>query len=232
MAINKVIHAVWLGGKLNSFSSACIDDWDKQGYTYKLWKDSDPFVVKLINECEFARECYERKLYAFVTDYLRLKILSLEGGLYLDTDVTINKDPFPLFENVQFAAGWENERNLCNAVIYATTESKILSKLIYFYEHEIMRSPLYMGPEILTTKLVEQDFQHVEACTLFEQAYFYAYDGTTVQENNEIERYLTHWYQHSWKDSKGMSFIKSKHQGFFGKLYTYQKSFFRLRHKK
>ena len=89
-ATNKTIHAIWLGNRLPPLAHVCIDDWRKQGYDYKLWLDTDPQIKRWIQECTFARECYQRGLLAFVTDYLRLKILTQEGGLYLDTDVTIN----------------------------------------------------------------------------------------------------------------------------------------------
>ncbi|CAH6807121.1 Mannosyltransferase [Vibrio chagasii] len=232
MKQNKTIHAIWLGGTPNSFSNACIDDWEKQGFTYKLWLDDNPIVIDLINGCEFARECYKRKLYAFVTDYLRLKILSIEGGLYLDTDVTISNNPFPLFEGVRFAAGWESDKFLGNAIIYADKESKILAKIVDFYENEIMNSPLYMGPKILSHKLTVDAFQDLEPCRLFDQAYFYAYDGEKLLNiNSHIPRYMTHWYQHSWKSNKGIVFLKSKHKGLWGKLYTYQKYFFKIKGK-
>ncbi|MCZ8501967.1 glycosyltransferase [Vibrio lentus] len=221
-----------VGRHSNSFSNACIDDWDKQGFNYKVWLDDDPLIQELIDNCEFSRECYKRKLYAFVTDYLRLKILSIEGGLYLDTDVTISKDPFPLFEGLHFAAGWESKNFLGNAIIYADKDSKILSKLLDFYESEIMKSPLYMGPKVLSHKLTVDGFQDLESCRLFEQAYFYAYDGDKLLDiNNNIPRYMTHWYQHSWKSNKGIVFLKSKHKNVWGKLYTHQKYLFKLKGK-
>lgn len=92
-----LIHAIWLGGCLPSITHICIDDWSKQGYQYKLWTDADPKIKDWIAHCKFAKKCYDKGLYAFVTDCLRLKILAEEGGLYLDVDVTINNDPFPLF---------------------------------------------------------------------------------------------------------------------------------------
>jgi mannosyltransferase OCH1-like enzyme len=232
MKQNKTIHAIWLGGTPNSFSNACIDDWEKQGFTYKLWLDDNPVVIDLINGCEFARECYKRELYAFVTDYLRLKILSLEGGLYLDTDVTITKDPFPLFDELSFSAGWESDKFLGNAIIYADKNSKILAKLVHFYENEIMSSSLYMGPKVLSYKLTHDGFQELEPCRLYEQAYFYAYDGKKLLDiNSHTPRYMTHWYQHSWKSNKGIIFLKSKHKGVWGKLYTQQKYLFKIKNK-
>ncbi|WP_301182226.1 glycosyltransferase [Vibrio sp. PID17_43] len=103
-----------------------------------------------MNECEFAKECYDRKLYAFVSDYLRLKVLQHEGGLYLDTDVTIRKKPFHLFEGQQFVIGFASENHVGISTIYSMPDSDVLNDVICFYENEIMQSPLFMGPKIMS----------------------------------------------------------------------------------
>ena len=41
-------------------------------------------------EIEYAKEAYERRKYAFVSDYLRLYIL-FSRGVYMDTDVKVLK---------------------------------------------------------------------------------------------------------------------------------------------
>ena len=219
------IHAVWLGTKISPLALCCLDDWNKQGYAYTLWTESDKVIAKWINECDFAKKCYSRGLFAFVTDYLRLKILSAEGGLYLDTDVTIRKNPFELFQDSEFCAGHENEKQIGNAIIYARPESKILEELILFYEHGIMSSPLYMGPEIITNILSITEHNH----KIFDREFFYGYSGDGKQLKENADSYLVHWYQHSWKRNNGLAFIKSKHKNIFWLFYEHQKEFFRFR---
>lgn len=226
---NKVIHAIWLGDRLPPLAHVCIDDWKKQGYTYQLWLDSDPQIKHWIRECTFARECYQRGLLAFVTDYLRLKILAQEGGLYLDTDVTINRDPFPLFESVSFGVGYESEKLLGTAVIYARKDSVLLSELVRFYEEEIMSSPLYMGPDIMTEFLSRKLNSTDEATLVAPVHYFYNYQGEAIHFEASDDRYMTHWFQHSWKRSSGLIFLRAKSKGLSGYLYEWQKEFFRLR---
>ena len=101
--MNETIHAIWLGSRMPPLAHACIDDWSKQGYHYRLWTESDQAINEWVDSCAFAKVCYQKKLYAFVSDYLRLKVLQRDGGLYLDTDVTIRKDPFPLFSGLQLS---------------------------------------------------------------------------------------------------------------------------------
>lgn len=97
----------WATG-LPPLAHVCIDDWRKQGYDYKLWLDTDPQIKDPgVHLCSGV--LINGALLAFVTDYLRLKILTQEGGLYLDTDAPINQDPFPLFESVAFGVN-ESDR--------------------------------------------------------------------------------------------------------------------------
>jgi mannosyltransferase OCH1-like enzyme len=223
------IHAIWLGKNLPPFAQVCLDDWRKQGYHYKLWSDNDPKIQAWINTCLFAKKCYEKGLFAFVTDYLRLKILAEDGGLYLDTDVTINNNPFPLFQDVDFCVGYEDGNRLGTAIIYARKKSKILTSLITFYEERIMDSPLYMGPEIMTKFTTEQNTNVSDRIFLAPQHFFYSYQGEPMEFSPPEERYTTHWFQHSWKHSAGLVFLKAKNKGIAGCLYEWQKEFFRLR---
>lgn len=222
-----LIHAIWLGNKMPPLSHACLDDWQKMGFAYKLWTDSDEQVQAWISGCSFAKECYERGLYAFVSDYLRLKVLEQEGGLYLDTDVTIRKSPFPLFSGVKFAIGYETDEYLGTAAIYSERDSRILAELIHFYEVGIWSSPLYIGPQIVTHLINDTGLREIESCKLLPVKYFFPYQQEAMNFKCPDESYLVHWFQHSWKRSPGMAFLKSKNLGFWGKLYVWQKGFFR-----
>ncbi|MGL6004620.1 glycosyltransferase family 32 protein [Aeromonas sobria] len=221
------IHAIWLGDRLPPLAQVCIDDWRKQGYTYKLWLETDPKIKAWIEACEFAKKCYEKGLYAFVTDYLRLKILADEGGLYLDTDVTIDKNPFSLFMPYDFCVGYEAEGKIGTAIIYAKKNSAHLALLIEFYENKIMKSELYMGPDIMTY-FIESD-EKSNNIKVFDKCFFYDYSGEKISYSPNPSKYMTHWFQHSWKRSKGLVFLKSKSKGILGALYEYQKEFFRFR---
>lgn len=72
----------------------CIESWHKYmpDYEYKLWNE-DNFDI---NCNQYVKEAYEAKKYAFVSDYVRLFALLMEGGIYLDTDVEVLKPFDPL----------------------------------------------------------------------------------------------------------------------------------------
>lgn len=90
MSIPKVIHYCWFGkGKMPPLAEKCIASWKKYCPDYEIvCHNEDNFDV---SENKYAKEAYDAKKWAFVSDYVRLKVLYENGGIYLDTDVEIIK---------------------------------------------------------------------------------------------------------------------------------------------
>lgn len=82
--IPKKIHYIWLGNKpLDKVSWQCIESWRKILPDYEIICWSDEECLEMIEKNAYAKEAYERRKYAFVSDYLRLYILfSRGGGIY------------------------------------------------------------------------------------------------------------------------------------------------------
>lgn len=88
--IPKKIHYCWFGhGPMPKLAEICIESWKRflPDYEIKRWDESN-FDV---NICRYTREAYERKKYAFVSDYARFYVLNKEGGVYFDVDVEVIK---------------------------------------------------------------------------------------------------------------------------------------------
>ena len=86
--IPKIIHYCWFGGNpLPEEAKKCIASWKKYFpfYEIKEWNESNYDL----NVCNYVREAYEKKKWAFVSDYARFDILYKYGGLYFDTDVEV-----------------------------------------------------------------------------------------------------------------------------------------------
>ncbi len=101
MNIPKIIHYCWFGNNpLPELAIKCIESWKKYcpGYEIKQWNESN-FDV---NCCTYVREAYEKKRWAFVSDYARFKILYENGGLYFDTDVELIKNIDDLINDGSF----------------------------------------------------------------------------------------------------------------------------------
>lgn len=86
--IPKIIHYCWFGGNpLPDLAQKCIASWKKYcpEYEIKEWNESN-FDL---NCCDYVREAYEAKKWAFVSDVARLYAMVTEGGIYMDTDVEV-----------------------------------------------------------------------------------------------------------------------------------------------
>lgn len=85
--IPKVIHYTWFGkGKKQRL---CIESWKKYCPDYEIleWNETNYDIHKN----RYIEQAYERKKWAYVSDYARLDILYRYGGVYLDTDVELWK---------------------------------------------------------------------------------------------------------------------------------------------
>lgn len=89
--IPKKIHYCWFGcGPKDKLFAKCYASWQKFFPDWEIieWNE-DNFDV---NFMEYTKIAYEKKLYAFVSDVARLKIIYDEGGIYFDTDVEVIKE--------------------------------------------------------------------------------------------------------------------------------------------
>ena len=99
--IPKIIHYCWFGGNpLPELAVKCIESWKKYcpDYEIKRWDESN-FDL---NCCDYVKEAYRAKKWAFVSDYARFKVLYDEGGLYFDTDVELIKPIDDIIERGPF----------------------------------------------------------------------------------------------------------------------------------
>ena len=151
---NKVIHYCWFGGNpLSELTKKCIATWKKYlpDFEIKEWNEST-FDV---NSCEFVKQAYEQKKWAFVADYTRFKVLEQEGGLYLDTDMEITADIAKYLEHDLFM-GQEDSKLINAAVVWVKEKNnKHIHNIVESYEKKEEFNPignLYKEsvPQVLT----------------------------------------------------------------------------------
>lgn len=114
--IPKIIHFVWFGGKpYPKKIQYCIDSWKRilPDYQFVRWDESN-FSV---NSVPFTKQAFEQGMWAFVSDYVRIKALYEQGGWYLDTDVEVLK-PLAPFENNRVTLGTDENGSL--TAVYGT----------------------------------------------------------------------------------------------------------------
>ena len=101
--IPKIIHYCWLSGDpYPEKIQKSIASWKEKlpDYKIKLW-DMNSFDI---NSVQFVKEAVSLKKWAFAADYIRLYALCTEGGIYLDSDVLMQKSFDEFLENDFFTA--------------------------------------------------------------------------------------------------------------------------------
>ncbi len=104
-------------------------------YEIKLW-DAKSFDF---NSILFVKQAFERKQYAFVSDYIRLYALYNEGGIYLDSDVMVY-NRFDHWHNLDFFTGIETRTPqhkhfwIEAAILGAIPGNKMIRECMDYYE--------------------------------------------------------------------------------------------------
>lgn len=223
--IQKKVHYVWFGKDKPEKVLKCIESWKKLLPDYEIfeWNEETFNVEEELKNNKFFRECYKRKLWAFVSDYIRVKVLYEYGGIYLDTDIEILKDISPLLEKSDLFLGYENNNfTMSFGIIGVIPKHKVFKEFLEFYNEEIWHSPIYIVTGILT-KILEEEYknQDLEAnkIKIYPREYFYPFnhDEEFTPECITENTYAIHWWGKSWNKNPKVYFLKYKHLPFWKK---------------
>lgn len=130
--IPKKIHYCWFGkNPLPEQTKQYIETWKKYCPDYEIieWNE-DNFDV---NQNLYCKEAYEAKKWAFVSDYVRLKVLYDNGGIYMDTDIEVIKSLDNLLQYNWFS-GFEAENKIQTGVIGAEIRNDFIKLLLEDYK--------------------------------------------------------------------------------------------------
>lgn len=134
--IPKTIHWCYLSNPYPELVEKCLKTWKKYcpDYTIKRWDLTNINFDELPKWCKVA---YDNKLYAFVADYIRVKAVYEEGGIYLDSDVCLCvNNPFEDYVKNRL---WIPMENVFSPYINAYQGVK--------YRHGIGVNPVFFGAE-------------------------------------------------------------------------------------
>ena len=215
--IPKKIHYCWFGGKpLNKLGKKCLKSWKKFFPDYEIieWNEQN---VDLENCCEYVKQAYKEKKWAFVSDYVRFKILYEQGGVYFDTDVEVVKTFDDILEKGAFM-GCENPTVSKMAVApglgFAVEKGNaIIKRLIDDYEKSSFYKEdgslnLYTIVDRVTDVLKEyglqntKDIQVVEGITIYPNEYFCPINIETGKMEKTKNTRSIHRYSASWESPK------------------------------
>lgn len=130
--IPKIIHYCWFGKKdFPKEVEYYIGTWKKYcpDYEIKIWNEENFDVESNI----YCKEAYEAKKWAFVSDFVRLKVLYDYGGIYMDTDIEVCK---PLDNLLMYDAfsGFETDTNISTGVLGACKGNEWIKYLLSYYK--------------------------------------------------------------------------------------------------
>lgn len=213
--IPKVIHYCWFGGnELPESAQKCIESWKKYCPDYEIreWNESNFDVYG----CDYVREAYEAKRWAFVSDYARFKILYENGGVYFDTDVElirpiddiVSRGGFMGAENKVF--GNEDELKIAPGLGVAVAPKNDLYKELteaYHHRHFVkedgslnLKTVVAYTTEVLKEKglLNRNEIQQISEICIYPKEYFCPLDYESGElELTELTRSIHH-YSASW----------------------------------
>lgn len=147
--IPKIIHYCWFGCNPKPENiKKYIQSWRNYCSDYKIieWNETN-FDVK---SNQYVYEAYQAKKWAFVTDYVRLKVLYDYGGFYMDTDVEVVKslEPLRIYDAV---SGYESTTAIPTGTIGSIAKNDWIEMLLKDYDHRHFILP--GGKQDLTTNV-------------------------------------------------------------------------------
>ncbi|MFM4841659.1 glycosyltransferase family 32 protein [Aeromonas veronii] len=221
MSIPKKIHYCWFGGaELPELAIRCMASWEKYCPDYEIirWDESNSDL----ESCQFVREAYAEKKWAFVSDYMRLKVVEEHGGIYLDIDVELLKPLDPFLEYQGFM-GFEQAKPYCVGTglgFGAVAHHPVIRKLMVNYENtpfikadgsfDMMPCP-QRDTVVLKSLGLKQDgrFQDVAGIVVYPPDIFSPISllGDKLFTENTIS---IHHFNASWVTSDQKKYIKCK----------------------
>ena len=178
--IPKIIHYCWFGrNPLPKTAEKCIRSWKKYCPDYEIirWDESN-FDV---NCNEYCREMYEQEKWAFLTDYVRLRVVYENGGIYLDTDVEVIKPLDDLLHNSAYMGLETTDKVNTGLGFGAERNHWFIGENMNYYEKWKSSDPVETCP-IITTRLLESkgliynhlNVNHLNGVTVYPTEYFCA----------------------------------------------------------
>lgn len=226
--IPKIIHYCWFGGKEKPDSvKQCIKSWEKYcpDYEIKEWNESN-FNLNANNYC---REAYEAKKWAFVADYVRLKVLEKYGGIYMDTDVELVK---PLDKLLHYSAFmcFEEKNSISIGTLGSEKDSQVIKDFLREYTNRHFKKndgtfDMITNLKIITPILVQKygltlngEKQVLNpAILVLPMESFIAKDFLTGWIIADDTTYAIHHYEASWYSEEERQYLQ-QHQ-YYARFY-------------
>lgn len=206
--IPKTIHYCWFGhGEMSPMMKKCIRSWKKYCPDYEIieWNE-DNFAI---DSTVWTKEAYDAKKYAFVADYVRLKVLYEYGGVYLDTDQELIK-PIDIFMRHQCFMGFMEKTSVNTGLLGAEKGHPIIGELLAYYIDRTFlvdgKPDLFPNTEWVTQILLKHgmiqnnEYQIINADThIYPQTFFCPTSCVSPEDCKSNETVALHHWAMTWR---------------------------------
>lgn len=230
--IPKIIHYCWLSNEeFPELVQKCINSWKEKlpDYEIKCWNTSN-FDV---NMCQYTKEAFQAKKYAFVSDYVRLYALYSDGGIYLDSDIEVLKSFDSLLNNQAFT-GFEKKSQIAAWIFGSEKGNSIFKDFLDYYtdrpfalqngDYDLTPNPIPITKICAEHGLaLDGTMQELDCITVYPQDYFCPYNRATEELNITDNTYTIHYFNGAWIDDDKKKIIAGRKRVVkkYGKLAGY-----------
>ncbi len=222
--IPKKIYYCWFGGEKPPIVNERIENWKEKLPDYEIIevndKKPDIFDVEQGKKDNlWFKTCYENKVWGVAIDYVRLKVLYENGGVYFDTDITVEKSLDDLLKKNKLTLSWEDKKNIGVGVVLCKKHDPNLKQMLDFLDKQIWEEQEFTGPDVFT-KILKQNYQlnSSDKITENDDILILPYDyfcplpiGSKLKDNFVTENsYTIHWWDATWVKSNITYFMKHK----------------------
>ena len=235
---------------------ACMQSWYQTCTDYEIIEINEKSVSYFnfqeeLKSNRWFKTVYDRKMWAYVADYIRVKVLYDNGGIYLDTDVSVLKNFDSFLKDSAFVGMQDNKEDgkydlVEPAILGAQKSNNVLKYLVEFYKNDIWKLPIYSMPDLFNhtlqqlykknnivsfPKREQQVVIRYSDISIYPEKVFipFRYHENFSRECIKNETHTIHWWGSSWIKPNILYFLKNKHKKIIEKntnISGYSKTFY------
>lgn len=208
--IPKTIHYCWFGRTSKpELYYRCRKSWEKHCPDYNIieWNEDN---FDIYSSPLYVQQAYEAKKWAFVTDYVRLKVVYDNGGVYLDTDVELKRNLDRLLKYCAYF-GFESKKYINTGLGFgAIRGAAILKDLMRDYSVRkfigkdgtadlvscpIINKHVFMEYGLIPNGKTQRLRDNIK---IFSPIYFCPLDYNLDRFHYSVRTISIHWFSASW----------------------------------
>ena len=220
MAIPKIIHYCWFGGNPKpKLAEKCIKSWKKYCPDYEIveWNEDNFDLSATPN---YVRQAMAAGRWAFVTDYVRLRALTEQGGVYMDADVELVRPLDPYLKHQAFA-GFEHPERVQTGLLACEKEFPLFQEFLHHYDNISFLLPdgtadTTTNVQVLTDLCLSKGLvlndrlQTVAGLTIYPKEIFCPVDFDTKVLKKTRKTVAIHWFSGSWQTEEERQYLEAE----------------------